>query len=176
MFGNACVYNKKMNPRGCQQSCRSHQRSSMMKVGGRNLLLEQLNSNIHCPETTAEQDPESLRLPDSAVHYIKKRFQAHFLRTYTIHREGAFHLTPSFPHFSLLHQFKLMQQNQGYIFLLQAFSFLIHSSSLPEMFNRNASCAPTVLLEIQGFFYQQLTQHQAISHLDNAHSNELRGN
>ena len=32
MFGNACVYNKKMNPRGCQQSCGSHQGSSMMRV------------------------------------------------------------------------------------------------------------------------------------------------
>ena len=32
MFGNACVYNKKMNPRGCQQSCGSHQGSNMMRV------------------------------------------------------------------------------------------------------------------------------------------------
>ena len=32
MFGNACVYNKKMNPRRCQeQSCGSHQGSSMTR-------------------------------------------------------------------------------------------------------------------------------------------------
>ena len=72
MFGNACVYNNKMNPRGCQQSCGSHQGSSMMSQAGPQIQvqprLEVQDSNPgHRTAATGSattQDP-GLRIQDS---------------------------------------------------------------------------------------------------------------
>ena len=80
MYENACVYNKKTNPEGCQQSCGSHQRSSMMRVRqdrsdrfshdsksrtqDAGLRIQDSGSRTTATGSATTQDPE-LRMQDS---------------------------------------------------------------------------------------------------------------